>query len=478
MKNFDEIDELFGKAFGDFKISPPDEVKMAIDKRITFGSKRKGFWYFGLSTLMLIAFLAVNIAAKLEFKEANPAENRNASVLKDTEKIFSSVGQEKKHGIDKGRSVSKDAGELKDEPRKRLNGSSNRSIEKKGGEKIAYNSMDHSQDFNPYKELIGEPTKKKNRKAKRKSESRFGEEGNVFNPQYSAQERSNDDGSSTFSETTYSVESNDEKTHIKQDDKNSDSNVEPTDVVNAMEPADTLKNGDDEPDNGLPTQQNKVTMGRWLQLSAGPGFGMNGSKSNSSSLEISTRNPIIDASLEFNFGLNERFGLSTGIGFSQFDEMLVQSISIIDSTFLGMVVDTVWNPNTQEYDSITVASYEYFNTVETTGNSFRFTSIEIPVFATWMINKESKYDLSVAAGVKVSYNSFKALDGEQLKELIDLKTFGLKLMVRPQFVYHLGKLGLGAYVRYSSEILPVMEYSSTKRLLQDFGAGVLVRYTF
>jgi hypothetical protein len=478
MKNFDEIDELFGKAFGDFKISPPEEVKMAIDKRITFGGKRKGFWYFGLSTLMLIAFLIVNIAAKLEFRETNPAESLHASVLEDNKTAYTAVEHEKKQGVELERSISEEDGELSNEPTTNLKERSNTSIVKKGGKKIAFNTRVHSGDFDPNKSLIDEPTNSKNKKAKRKTENRLDDKDVLFNPRFIAEEKNSVDGNQTNSETTSSVKSNDETMHNRPEDKNSDTTVEAADVRNTMEQVDTLKNGNDEPDISFPTQSSKITMGNWIQFSAGPGFGMNGSKSNSFGLEISTRNPIIDASLEYNFGLNERLGISTGIGFNQFEEMVTQTTSVLDSTFLGMIVDSVWNPQTMQYDSITVATFEYFNSEEISGNTFRFTSVEIPVFATWMINKESKYDLSVAAGIKLSYNSFKALDGEQLKELIDLKTFGLKLMVRPQFVYHLGKLGLGAYVRYSSEILPVMEYSGTKRLLQDFGAGVLLRYSF
>lgn len=479
MKEFNEIDELFGNAFGDFEVTPPDDVKVAIDKQISFGKKPKGYWYFGLRLLTLIAFLAINFAAKVELKDSNSSENLKANVLVDSDTNSNSAkGEERSNEERLGSDIQENDSIIVGEGENR-NEISVKSKGKNDKIKTTVNSKPNFQHISRNKEIVPKAKKKKNRIAGNKIKNWNKDEEDLFNPQYNSDVRNNDDGNQTISETTISVNSNDEKTDIKPEEiNNSDVAVNLTDSANSTELVDSLKNGSDEPDNGLPTQQNKINMGNWIQLSAGPGFGMNGSKVNSSGLEIATRNPIIDASLEYNFGFNERLGLSTGIGFNQFDEVLVQSISILDSTFLGMVADSVWNPNTMEYDSISVASYEFFNSVETTGNSFRFTSIEIPVFATWMINKESRYDLSVSAGVKFSYNSFKAMDGDQLKDMVSLNTFGVKFMVRPQFIYHLGKFGLGAYMRYSSEILPVVEYSGTKRLLQEFGAGVLFRYSF
>lgn len=484
MKEFDEIEELFGNAFGDFEVSPPSDVKVAIDKQITYSQKQRGYWYYGWSIVTMIVFLAVNIAAKIEPSVIDINGNGNASSLTEQQvnnelelqekvtqgkvdtnlKNDQSILQAKEAltvaQVHSSRRVAKKS-DLKENDYKRKRADVNRE------DRNATATNWTSNDKNSVRQ-----TDNKNASSNSLGSAMSFAKENEFTQSSTNRDYDLKKGRIEENKT--------DETLVKLD--STEVNTEMIVKTIPKEKNDSLQDqigtNTDEPNNGLPTNTIKNSMNNWLLFSVGPDFALNGGAGNNSELEVKSRIPILNASLEYNFGINERIGLSTGFSFNQFKEQITYNKTVQDSVFAGFVTDTVWNPNTQQYDSVTVASYQYFSDQQIDGNTFRFTSFELPVYATWMINKESKYDISISAGIKVSYNTFRALDGNQLTELVNVNPIGLKLLLRPQFVYYFGKFGCGAYVKYSSEILPVVQYMNTKRLRQEFGVGLMVRYNF
>jgi hypothetical protein len=460
MKEFNEIDELFGNAFADFQQTPPDSIKSAIDEKLFSSNadskKKRGYGYFGLGFLMMLAFIAVNMSVRFELK----AENSSSftSSLNNFEKIEDQLDRpsnpNEKQNINKVGKGKSDTQETT----------------------ISKRSNDHRQSTNANLKSQDQPTYKANRR--KKNVHHTNSEGNELDKYNKKIPESVE--LKKFEELSDNSEKGSNVTIFTNNDSKFESESATVDQMSndpdsLMLTAETSEENDARPEeNELPTLPRNTKLGNSFQLYGGGAYAQNTLRNAPSSSSLKSVGPTLEFGGEFNFGLNSRLSLTTGFGIQSSKETYSETFLTVDSTLIT-TIDTVFNPNTQQYDTIIVSSYDYTENESVNAQTIRVNSFELPIYANWMINKESNFEFSISGGMRLAFNQMKTLESNQLVSYATVNSFGLSVMLRPQFVYYFGKVGLGAYFRYATDIIPVTDYQGVQRSRQLFGGGILFR---
>jgi hypothetical protein len=102
----------------------------------------------------------------------------------------------------------------------------------------------------------------------------------------------------------------------------------------------------------------------------------------------------------------------------------------------------------------------------------------VPIMASWVLNRECRYEISVTGGVRFHYNTMRVLSGDNFGYTSSVNSFGISAMIRPEFVHTFGKFGMGVYAGYNRYFSVPVNYNGLDSRRQSFGGGLLLRYRF
>ena len=470
MKEFDEIDELFGSAFSDFEVTPPADLKSLIDEKLFSGRKPFGIWYYGLSTLLLVVFLGVNIAAKLKFREETSDQiatldkvNNAVQVEIDlTETAVDLSNTREENGDESDHQFS---GKVQRYSTKQGNVTHDTTVQD-GQQKIHLKKERGSEVFRFKKKSIGDVQRKKSFSQTPISGSNSaGTSHTAISEEQSVVVRDTKvaDGITGISEATQI------KIQQKENDPVSSAVVKNEDTTFIPDPS----------DNALPTLTANKVPKPFIQLYTFAGYGSAGLSGASQTARLQADQPTFELGAEFNYSMSERLGLTSGISYTTYSERFGEQQIVLDSTFTGNFSEVIYFDSVNQVDdTLYIPIYDVTQMETWNEQKVSVSGIMIPVMVSWVLNRESRYEISITGGVRFHYNSMRVLSGDNFGYTSSVNSFGISAMIRPEFVYTFGKFGVGVYAGYDRYFTVPVNYNGLDSRRQSFGGGLLLRYRF
>ncbi|OFZ20706.1 MAG: hypothetical protein A3D92_07525 [Bacteroidetes bacterium RIFCSPHIGHO2_02_FULL_44_7] len=183
------------------------------------------------------------------------------------------------------------------------------------------------------------------------------------------------------------------------------------------------------------------------------------------------------ASLEALYPLSRRISISGGFDFAQRNDRLVMNSTINDSIFTGNDVVYVYDSMQVVIDSLYFPNYEMTSSVQENVGYVRYYSIGIPLYVHYTVNLTTNFSFNAAIGARFSYQKYR---NEEIAPNIlypdTYKQFGVNVSFRPEFIYHVNRMGVGIYGRFEYDILNGMQWNALTRTRWSAGLGLSVRY--
>jgi hypothetical protein len=506
MKEQNELEQLFSSAFDGFEVTPPSHVKAAIDESL-FASKtpvhtKRGFiWlfpligFFFIGSFITLSFNTRNHSTKISNSSSTQLANQTihtsaqeSNTLNNTEnQLIDTKKQHTKTNSNKGEMAkeqhqfsginntqkNKDEGKFSD-----VNYTSNSSkSSKKGGLK---NASNQSVKKTKTQQSIRDKSNQTAQKSSDRSTVKDDATKDKLNDNFASAVKSTEDSAT---ETTSSVNSENEvKSEGEEKVKNEDvasTNEKQKEVITSM---DSTKSSIQQTQIAPLAAPSKWSVG----LYAGTLLGLNSLNANSNNYYEINSPAGFSSSIEVNYGLNSKWSISTGLGYSTFNERI--SAVIYDTTLTpnGMTVEYIYlNPALQDsiIDSIVTVNYITEIAASDAAQKINYNVFSLPIYGSFSLLNKGNWNSSILAGVRLSYtktsvtNFYEGIP-EALISTPVTKQFGLSLALRPEITYSFGKFGLGVYLNTSFDLIPITRWSEFDKKRFDLGGGVVLKYRF
>ncbi len=488
MKEQDEIEQLFSSSFDGFEKVPPVDVKAAIDASLFSGGaateskKRKGIiWWFALALVIGLTGLgsAIYLSNKSEETKANQSIAKNSeSVENSKDQTPENLTQEQKN--QSSNAISTKTTQTFD------NSSSSKLIESK-------NTFSSSASTQMTSTTASSEDTKKQTKTKNKK-STFQKQP-ILTDNESTLKTNNPNllvGTSTSSKMMEDEPSNiplDPTFDLKaKDDETSNSTKKSsTDLASTVTKIDSSALTDSSSANNI-TSNNPPAIDNSkpkkspfsLTVYSGATYGLSSLKQPSSG-SFSMKEAVgINSSIEMNYALNNRFGVGAGIDLNTRMDNFYRVTQVIDSVYLGLVPQYVYDPQVPDsiIDTLYVEDYDIVNNEIEQSQLIRHTSFAIPLTFNWNIYSKGRWNYRLGTVVRLAYVNNKLVSNDHNFEVPEFKKFSARIALRPQVDYTFNKIAIGAYLNCGYDLLPTVNWTDIERKRADFGAGLLLRYKF
>jgi hypothetical protein len=192
----------------------------------------------------------------------------------------------------------------------------------------------------------------------------------------------------------------------------------------------------------------------------------------------------ISSSIEVNYGLSKNWSITTGLGYSTFNERI--SGVIYDTVVVpnGVTVEYIYlNPALQDsiIDSIVTVNYFTEITASDAAQKINYTVFSLPIYGSFLLFNKGNWNSSLIAGVRLNYYKTAVTNYSEgipatLIATPEIKQFVINAALRPEITYTFDKFGLGMYLNTSFDLLPIMRWSDFDKKRFDVGGGVVLRY--
>jgi hypothetical protein len=192
----------------------------------------------------------------------------------------------------------------------------------------------------------------------------------------------------------------------------------------------------------------------------------------------------ISSSIEVNYGLSKNWSITTGLGYSTFNERI--SGVIYDTVVVpnGVTVEYIYlNPALQDsiIDSIVTVNYFTEITASDAAQKINYTVFSLPIYGSFLLFNKGNWNSSLIAGVRLNYYKTAVTNySEGIPATViatpEIKQFVINAALRPEITYTFDKFGLGMYLNTSFDLLPIMRWSDFDKKRFDVGGGVVLRY--
>ena len=226
---------------------------------------------------------------------------------------------------------------------------------------------------------------------------------------------------------------------------------------------------------------------KWsVGLYTGTFLGVNSLSTNSNNyFEMSS--PLgFSSSIEVNYGLSNKLSISTGLGYSTFNERI--SGVIYDTTFIpnGVTVEYIYlNPALQDSIIDSIVTVNYITEIASTNavQKINYNVFSLPIYGSFGLFNKGNWNSSILAGVRLNYykttvTNYYEGTPEALISTPEGKQFGISAALRPEITYSFGKFGLGVYLNTSFDLIPITRWSEFDKKRFDLGGGVVLKYRF
>jgi hypothetical protein len=501
MKEQNELEQMFSSAFDGFEVTPPIHLKTAIDERLFSGKiegrkNRRFIWLFPLIGIFFIgSFITLSFdssnhsnstikktTSRIANQPLHPSmrqtSSNNLAVIQLVEKKKQSSNSTKYHDelVEKAHLLS----ELNKTKRSGNNNGLNTKphsskpypFAKKSGVKNASNrSIDYSKTNNDKR--TPQKIVESNNVILDVPNDKLNENFNLVGPtfdKFASEERKS---------TDHLVEVKSENELINQPLISVTTNEKQKQTVVSE---DSLKSI---------IQQTQiaplVATSKWsIGLYAGTLVGVNSLSTSSNNYYEINAPAGISSSIEVNYGLSNNWSITTGLGYTTFNERISGVIYDTVNVPNGVTVEYIYfNPALQDsiIDSIVTVNYITEITASDAAQKISYSVFSMPIYGSFSIFNKGNWNSSLIAGVRLNYyktavtNYYEGIP-EALIASPEIKQFGINAALRPEITYTFDKFGLGVYLNTSFDLIPITRWSEFDKKRFDLGGGVVFKYRF
>lgn len=491
MKEQNELEHLFSSTFDGFEVTPPSHIKSAIDESLfsakTPVHKKRGFiWLFPIIGLFFIgSFISLSFKTRQQSIQANTEntvksfENKEAS--NEYSQLKASLNNEKSSinsSEDKAR-ISKTEGQqsIISSDKKDLFVSNdqakvlaNKNVQRKNGSKTASKKRLKS---NRGHKLSGKANdlpiigSKGNKDIDTKKDRGFINEPD----QYTGLSSDNSADNPSKSDAKNVTENKKDSVELAKNKQSGDS---------SQTTSSTSNTGQENP--GAPKPQDNLNPSKWsLGLYTGSFLSKNTINSTSTNNYSISSSPGFNASVELTYGLSNKWSISSGLAYSNYNETL--EATIFDTTYVpnGFTIEYIYlNPALQDsiIDSIITVNY-ITEIAESNGSQkINYSAFSLPVYGSFIFLNKGNWNASVLAGLRFSYYKTQVVSTSGGVSEPSFKQFGMSAALRPEITYSFGKFGVGLYLTTSFDLIPITRWTDIDKQRYDFGGGVVLKYRF
>lgn len=505
MKKQDEIEELFSSTFANFESMPSMDVKSAIDDQLFNGKppvsgRRKGFTWIYLSIFLIgvVSFFALKNG-----RNNNPfLEKNKISVEEISTTVNSSLEIKKKDN-------SKEVSQLK------INNFKKKIINKfekdKLTQKIELNLNNATEKSSKIENYFKSETNKihlKEQKATRYITSQTNKNSSLSinnSDTNSDSKEAKNEGAISFSQIKNKDNPSDKSEILKSPifsnevilDKNKEKeklnkSVEDVFINNQNSVAENVNvqdttqqiqrsraTGNTPALNGSNTSQIKALSPWSFSCYSGGTFGSSFLKNTSNKNYKMTEHVGFGTSIEANYSLNARFGVTAGIDMNSRKDVFYKIIPAGDTISIGYTTQLVYlNPVIQDsiIDTLYVPNYGVGSTATNQEQIIQHVSYAIPIFMSINLLYKGNWKVNLNTGLRISYVQNKLVSNPLGMLEPGFKSVGLRVNIRPEITYSLEKFGIGCYVNLGYDMIPAIQWTDVKRTRIDYGFGLALKY--
>jgi hypothetical protein len=511
MKEQNELEQLFSSAFDGFEVTPPSHVKVAIDESL-FASKtpvhtKRGFiWlfpligFFFIGSFITLSFNTRNHSTKISNSSSTQLANQTThastqerntvnNTLNNTENQLIDTKKQHTKAISNKVEMAKKQHQFSD-----INNTQNNKGKGKFTDVNYTSTTGISAKKAGLKNTSNQPTKKSKTKKSRannyqQAAQKSSERTNVIedvredklNDNFASTGKSTDEDSATDTKPTDSP-TNEEKAKENLNEKSEEvaSTNEKQNVLDkTVDSSGSSNTGSNKSSGDAPS---KWSVG----LYTGTFFGVNSLSATSNNYYEINSPAGFNSSFEVNYGLNNKWSISAGLGYSTFNERI--SAVIYDTTFIpnGTTVEYIYlNPALQDsiIDSIVTVNYITEIAKSDAAQKIKYSVFSLPIYGSFTLFNKGNWSSSLMAGVRLNYNKATVTNlYEEIPEALIstpiVKQFGISAALRPEITYSFGKFGLGVYLNTSFDLIPITQWSEFDKKRFDLGGGVVLKYRF
>ena len=497
MKEFDEIENLFSSAFDGAEMTPPPSVKEAVDASLFNNPKGGGFfWGYGI---LLIAFISGGFiayhATHLDLEtnsEVSMLQSQDIDLDKNNGPIKLALTDSKynnekshQHNITEGLNADNSTTDINNREDVQV-GSNYRMIneneikdQNNSDSKASLTSKANDADLNNVISADDNLTSTKSNFIGKGSNS----EDNLGS---AVKSRKDNDVISKQNNTGESQFITDNQAQTSQDilaTKTIEATVEEVSQLNYLQRSsldlfplidrDTLLHID----QGGPMVFKAPNKWSLMLYTGGQGaFNTVQSNTANSTYRVQELGGI-DLALETDYIISRRLSLGGGIDFTQRKTKLRDSYSMTDSVISGgqWVINNPSQPDTLQ-DSTFFATYDVTTTQSVYESLTRQTSVGIPIYVSYTIPMNSRLNFRIAAGARVSYESYKVSFEDVGLPATILSQFGVNAMLRPEVIYNFNRFGVGVYGKMTYDFKHGINWDAIDRKRFGLGGGVALRF--
>ncbi len=506
MKKQDEIEELFSSTFANFESMPPLDVKAAIDDQLFNGKtpvtgRRKGFIWISSSIILIgiVSFFALKngrnnspVLAKNEIsvQESSPTSPTSETIKKESHKEVSPL---KINNSQKKIITQFEEQKLPQEIELKANNSAKKSSKIENDSKFAGNNITLKKQ-----KITRDKTSQTNnnrsnsiKNSPNKSESK--EEKNELSHSISQPEKG-DNITEKFEIPMNSVFSNEVIVAKNESIEKSNSSVENT----FNENENSVAENSEVQDTTTQVQWSEATeikpalmgfdpsiirgLSPWsISIYSGGTFGSSILK-NSTPENYKMKEQLgFSTSIEANYRLNTRFGISAGIDMYSRKDVFYKVVPAGDSIIDGVTTQYIYfNPVTQDSIIDTIISPNYFvlQSEYNQNQRIQHNSFAIPIYLSINLFLKGNWKMYLNSGLRISYVQNKLVSNPIGMVEPDFKSVGLRVNMRPEITYSLKKFGIGCYLNLGYDAIPAIQWTDVKRNRVDYGFGLVLKYHF
>lgn len=505
MKKQDEIEELFSSTFANFESMPPLDVKAAIDDQLFNGKtpvtgRRKGFIWISSSIILIgiVSFFALKngrnnspVLAKNEIsvQESSPTSPTSETIKKESHK---EVSPSKINNSQKKIITQFEEQKLPQEIELKANNSAKKNSKIENDSKFAGNNITLKKQIIT-RDKTSRTNKSKSNSIKNnpnKSESK--EVKNELSHSISQPEKS--DNITEKYEIPMNCVFSDEVIVAKNESiEKSNSSVENTfnenenSVAEYSEVQDTTAQIKWSEETGTPTvlkgfdaSQIKALSPWSISIYSGGTFGSS-FLNNSSNKNYKMKEHVgFSTSLEANYRLNARLGVSAGIDMYSRKDVFYKVVPAGDSIITGYTTQYIYlNPALQDSIIGTLLIPIYSVSAATNQEQLiQHVSYAIPISLSINLLDKGQWKMYLNTGLRISYVQNKLVSNPLGMVEPDFKSVGLRINMRPEITYSLKKFGIGCYLNLGYDAIPAIQWTDVKRNRVDYGFGLVLKYHF
>src|SRR5574343_440203 len=368
MKEQNELEQLFSSAFDGFEVTPPSHVKAAIDEslfatKIPVHKKRGFIWLFPLiGFFFIVSFITISFNTR---NQSTLIVNSSSQFANQTSQSSAQANNNKKNGLNRliDSNIQSDVSSVN-------KGDKNRELSQLRGVKVTQKQKNDNNS-------VAVPKTDKT----------------VMD------EKSNANATRVDNDNSEAKEKQDEVASTNESQSNSNKSTDST-GSNSSNSGTTNSSGT--------TNASGNALSKWsVGLYTGTFLGVNSLSTNSNNY-FEMISPLgFSSSIEVNYGLNNKWTIATGLGYSTFNERI--SGVIYDTTFIpnGVTIEYIYlNPALQDsiIDSIVTVNYITEIASSNVAQKINYNVFSLPIYGSFGLFNKGNWNSSILAGVRLNYS--------------------------------------------------------------------------